>query len=151
MPIRGFRTFLDTSVLVAGIISPRGAAHEVIRMAEADIVRAVVSEQVLTELDRVLSAKFPELVQEYRGLLRNLHLEVADDPSPHQRQRLEDVIEPADAGILAAADRALVDWLLTWDKKDFLKPKVKDRVRFRIADPGEFLHAFREWALEKAG
>ena len=61
--------FLDTSALIAGIVSPTGAAREVLRLCEAGAVELLVSRQVLTEADRNLSAKLPALVPDYRHLM----------------------------------------------------------------------------------
>ena len=81
MAIAQYRVFFDTSVYIAALLSPTGAAGELVRLAEAGVIRMVVSEEVITEADRVLSAKFPELIQENRKLWKHLSPEIALDPS----------------------------------------------------------------------
>jgi len=54
-----WKVFLDTSALIAGIVSATGAAREVLRLCEAGVVKPLVSRQVLTEADRNLSANCP--------------------------------------------------------------------------------------------
>ncbi|HEV2355740.1 MAG TPA: putative toxin-antitoxin system toxin component, PIN family [Puia sp.] len=144
-PKAKWRVFLDTSAFVAGVVSAKGAAREVLRLAEAQVIELVLSEQVLVEMDRVLEEKFPDHIHDFRVFVKKLRPEVVDDPDQEQLSRFQSVIEKGDVAILAAAHSAKVDGLVTGDKNDFLKPKVKDSISFPVFDPGEFLKVFREW------
>ncbi len=151
MPIKGWRLFLDTSALMAGIVSTRGAAREVMRLGEAGIFGLVISPQVLRELDRNLFKKFPDLIDESRAFCLRLAPELSDEPSPASVRRFEHLIEKEDRGILAAAEESRVDWLVTWNTRDFMVEGVKKSVPFRIATPGELLKAFEEeWLSDRA-
>ena len=55
MKRRSWKVFIDTSALIAGIFSPTGAAHEVLRLCEAEVIKALMSRQVLVEADRNIS------------------------------------------------------------------------------------------------
>ena len=68
MAIPQYRVFFDTSVYIAGLRSPDGAARELLRLVEAEVICMVVSDEVIMEVDRVIGAKFPELLQESRKL-----------------------------------------------------------------------------------
>ncbi|MFZ5876124.1 MAG: putative toxin-antitoxin system toxin component, PIN family [Nitrospirota bacterium] len=135
--------FLDTSALIAGLISQTGAAREVLRLCEAGVVETLVSPQVLTEADRNLSEKLPGLVADYRLLIQSIAPTLVDDPAPTEVSRLAGVIHSNDAPILAAAVEAEADYLVTWNTKHFHQPRVRQAVRFQIVTPGEFLLAFR--------
>ncbi len=150
MALESWKVFIDTSALAAGIASSRGAAREVLRLAEAGIFELLVSEQVLVELDRVFSAKFAQHAGEHRRFLSRLKPKLVEDPDLAEVKKVESAIDPGDAGILAAAMKAKADWLVTWDKKHFLSPKAKAASTCRLADPGEFLAAFRAWLEERA-
>ena len=50
-----YRIFFDTSVYIAALLSPGGAAGELVRLAEAGVIRMIVSEEVIVEADRVLA------------------------------------------------------------------------------------------------
>jgi predicted nucleic acid-binding protein len=143
MERRRWRVFLDTSALIAGIISPTGAAHEVLRLCEAKVVEPVISRQVLTEADRNLSEKLPALIPDYRALLRHLSPHLIQDPSLKAVEQAGKVINRKDAPILAAAIEADVDYLITWNTRHFHKKAVRDYVEFKIVTPGEFLDDFR--------
>ena len=84
MAVFQYRIFFDTSVYIAALLSPQGAAGELVRLAEAGIVRMVVSKEIITEADRVLAVKFPELIQDSRKLWKHLHPEMAPEPSVSQ-------------------------------------------------------------------
>lgn len=142
MEFRRWRVFLDTSALIAGVVSAAGAAREVLRSGEARLIALVMSRQVLTEADRNLSAKLPELLPEYRAFLRQLLPEVVEDPSPRVVAQTARVIHQKDAPILAAARQARVDYLGTWNTRHFHTDAVRAFVPFPVVTPGEFLRAF---------
>ncbi len=148
MEVKRWRVFLDTSALIAGVVSPTGAAREVLRLAEARLIELVVSRQVLTEADRNLTSKLPTILEDYQLLLRHLDPVIVDDPSRESVQEATRIIHRNDAPILAAAKHAAVDYLVTWNTRDFLTAKVRTWVPFPVTTPGEFLRAFRE-ALAK--
>ena len=69
MGIPRYRIFFDTSAYIAGVYSQEGAARELLKLAEAEAISIVVSEEVITEIDRVMTRKFLNLVQESRRML----------------------------------------------------------------------------------
>lgn len=142
---RGLKVFLDTSALIAGIVSSKGAAREVLRLAETGLIEIFVSKQVIIEADRNIEAKLPEMLNEYRTFMKLLAPEMADDPSPKEMKKYISLINPIDAPILSTAVSLGVDYLVTWDKKHFLKSNVKLNVKVKIVTPGEFLKDFREY------
>jgi putative PIN family toxin of toxin-antitoxin system len=141
---RVLRVFLDTSVWVAGIASEKGAAREILRLAEAGLLDVTISERVLVELDRVMNAKLPGLVREVRSFLAVVRPRAVDDPPERECRAYRNILEEGDASILAAAEREKVNYLVTWDRRDFLKGNLQKLVTCRIVDPGEFLREFRE-------
>lgn len=150
MERKRWRVFLDTSALIAGIVSPTGAAREVLRLAEARVIELVVSRQVLVEAERNLASKLPLVLDDYHLLLRRLEPVVVEDPPRAAAQEAARVIHRNDAPILAAARIAAVDYLVTWNTRDFLTDRVRDWASFPALTPGEFLRAFRD-ALSKEG
>lgn len=147
---RGWNVFIDTSALIAGILSPTGAAHEVLRLCEAGVVKAVMSRQVLVEADRNLSEKLPALLSEYRVFLKHLSPLIVDDPSSPAVDQAGEIIHHNDAPILAAAIEAGVDYLVTCNTRHFQKKVVRDYAQFPILTSGEFLEEFRQALLEES-
>ncbi len=145
MAIPQYRIFFDTSVYIAGLRSPSGAARELLRLAEAEAIRMVVSDEVITEVDRVLTAKFPGLVQENRKLWKDLEPEVVPDPSADQVKPFSQKLHKGDASILCSAYLARVSAFVTWNTRDFMVGGVKSLVDFPIVIPADGLKLFRTW------
>lgn len=131
-------------------MSSTGAAREVLRLAEARAIQVIVSTQVPPEAERNLAAKLLSLIDDYHHLLRQLIPVVVEDPSLDAVGEAARVIQRNDAPILAAAKQASVDYLVTWNTRDFHAERTRTWAPFPVATPGEFLRAFRE-ALEREG
>lgn len=145
MALLPYRIFFDTSAYIAALLSPAGAAGELVRLAEAGAVRMVVSEEVITEADRVLMEKFPELIQENRRLWKALAPEVVPNPERNQMKPFLGKLPKGDAAILCAAHLAKVSAFVTWNTRDFMVHRVESLVDFPIVVPAEGLKLFRKW------
>ncbi len=140
---------MDTSALIAGIVSSMGAARAVLQLAELGLIELFVSRQVIVEADRTIEAKFPEMIDEYRAFMSALSPVLLDDPAEKDVRKFSRLIDPNDAPILAAATLSKTDYLVTWDKKHFISQKTKFGTTPKIATPGEFLQDFRRYIEEK--
>ena len=145
MPILKCRFFFDTSVVIAALLSPKGAAGELMRLVEAEVVTMVVSETVIREADGVLSTKFPELAQEGRGLWKHLHPEIAPTPTAAQLKPFAKKLPTGNAMILCAAQSVKVSAFVTWNTRDFMAPGISSLAAFPIVVPGQALKLFRAW------
>jgi len=143
------KVFLDTSALIAGIASPRGAAREILRLAELGLIDAYLSQQVIVEADRNVAAKLPELVGVYRSYIKSLSPVLVADPDNAARKKYSSLVHPNDAPILAAAIASSVDYLVTWDRKHFISSKLGVPGKLHIVTPGEFLREFRRYIETK--
>jgi len=148
-PIQKIKVFIDTSVLIAGVASLTGASAAVLDLCEAESLQMVISRQVLVEADRNFSAKLPGLVNEFRQFIRNLVPLMVEDPPAAAVERAAGLIDRKDAAILAAAIESKVEFLITLDKKHFLKQKVQRNIPIEICTPSDFLRIFeRLWFQE---
>ena len=145
MRVSLYRIFFDTSAYIAGLVSTSGAARELLRLAETQIIGMVVSEEVITEVDRVLSTKFPGRVLESRQIWKNIEPEIAPNPTTNQTTPFLKILEKGDAEILCAASLAKVSAFVTWNTRDFMKHEVSDLVNFPVVVPAQGLKLFREW------
>ena len=148
-PIQKIKVFIDTSVLIAGVASLTGASAAVLDLCEAESIQMVISRQVLVEADRNFSAKLPGLINEFRQFIRNLVPLMVEDPPAAAVERAAGLIDRKDAAILAAAIESKVEFLITLDKKHFLKQKVQRNIPIEICTPSDFLRIFeRLWFQE---
>ena len=142
------KVFLDTSALIAGIASSRGAARAVLQLSEIGLIELIVSRQVIVEADRNIEEKLPEMLNEYREFIDLLAPVLLEDPSPRDVRRFLTVIHPDDAPILAYAALSGVDFLVTWDRKHFIGKNIRIHSNLKIVTPGEFLKHFREYVKQ---
>ena len=145
-PSQRIKVFIDTNVLIAGVASVTGASAAVLDLCEAEILQMVVNRQVLVEADRNFSAKLFNLVIQFRRFIQNLALLMVEDPPAKSVERAASLIHRKDAPILAAAMGSEADYLITLDKKHFLKQKVRRNIPIEVCTPAEFLRTFaRLW------
>jgi putative PIN family toxin of toxin-antitoxin system len=145
-PSQRIKVFIDTNVLIAGVASVTGASAAVLDLCEAEILQMVVNRQVLVEADRNFSAKLPNLVIQFRRFIQNLALLMVEDSPAKAVEKAASLVDRKDAAILAAAMESEVDYLITLDKKHFLKQEVRHKIPIIVCTPAEFLRTFaRLW------
>ena len=140
-----YRFFFDTSAYIAGLRSSVGAARELLNLAESETIGMVISEEVITEIDRVMTRKFPDLVQESRRIWKELKPEVVPNPSVADMKPFLEKLDKGDAAILCAAHFAKVSAFVTWNTRDFMAHGVDLLVDFPIVVPADALKLFRKW------
>ena len=141
-----FNIFLDSSALIAGVISETGAAHVLLQLGETEDILLTISEMVLVESERSIARKSPRNLNDLRRLFKTANLRIVDDPSKKEVEANLYLIEdPNDVPILLSAMKAKVDYLATHNRKHFLDdPKVSERAGIKIGTPGDVLVWIRE-------
>ena len=148
-PTQRIKVFIDTSVLIAGVASVTGASATVLDLCEAESIQMVISRQVLVEADRNFIAKLSNLVTRFRQFIRNLAPLMVEDPPAAAVERATSLIDRKDTAILAAAIEAKVDYLITLDKKHFLKQRIQRNIPIEVCTPADFIRTFeRLWFQE---
>jgi predicted nucleic acid-binding protein len=74
------RVFMDSSALFAAVVSPSGAARELIRLAINEEIQLIISQDVVTETQRNLGRKMPEIEPLFAKLLEAIDFEIVPDP-----------------------------------------------------------------------
>ncbi|MBI1882370.1 MAG: PIN domain-containing protein [Chloroflexi bacterium] len=138
--------FLDTSALFAGIWSAEGGARMILKLGEAQVIRILVSSQVLSEIENALRRKAPDALGVLALLLNQSNAEVTPTPTLEMVQQSEILTGHAgDAQVLAAAWQAQADYLVTLDRAHFLDNlALREAVSFPLGTPGDFLAWYRE-------
>ncbi|MBX7235670.1 MAG: PIN domain-containing protein [Caldilineales bacterium] len=140
-----FNLFLDSSALIAGVISSSGAARALLQFAEAGIIVITISEQVVVESERAIARKAPVALVFLRQTLRQTGLRIVPSPSAAEVASHADIIrDPTDVPIVVAAMSAAVDFLVTLNRHDFIDdPEVSVRSGLRIGAPADALRWLR--------
>ena len=134
------RLFFDSSALYAAILSSSGAAYELIQRAAKGEVHLIISQDVVSEVERNLERKAPELVSVLNTLLYQTIFEVVARPTQEEVWAAEEYIVQKDAFIVAAAKNAQVDYLVTFDRKHLIDPpEVAELSGLKIVTPGDVL------------
>jgi len=131
------RLFLDSSVLFAAAYSSTGHARDLILMAVRREITLVVSQLVLDETRRNLAESAPERLIILDYITAGIPFEIVK-PTKREVITAAKRVVLKDAPIVAAARKARVDHLVTFDKKHLLgKPELAEYVRAPIVTPQE--------------
>jgi predicted nucleic acid-binding protein len=139
--MRAINIFLDSSALLAGIVSSKGASRAILLLGEDQKIKLIISEQVIVEVERNLARKAPQALIFAREMIIRANLEIVRQPSPEDvRQHLDWIRHPADVPIFLAAYRARVDFLATLNTRHFLDdPEVARKSWLRRGTTGDVL------------
>lgn len=141
--------FLDSSVLLSFCASKTGASALVMKYCREGKVKGHISEKVIAEVRKNTALKMGDrAVEQFAYILKEDFLIVEPDPQEHQVKRCRGIITAKDAPILAVAlINSEIEYLLTLDAKDFLKPHVlRFAAPLKILTPGEFVKKYSKEA-----
>jgi predicted nucleic acid-binding protein len=135
------KLFLDSSALIAGIVSAKGAARALLLLAESGQIAVTISEQVLAETERAIARKVPIALSDFRQAILASQAQIVRDPSQDEVSAHPNLIShPADIPIVLAAMQAKVDYLVTLNRRHFIDdPEVARRSGLNIGAPGDAL------------
>jgi predicted nucleic acid-binding protein len=141
MAAKSVKVFLDSNVILSGLLSDKGAPRVILDLLclGLPMLAGATGEYNIIEIERNLKKKLPGVLPVYRKYLPLLNLEVIPFPSSGAIRKLLGTIADKDVPVLASAISGNVDFLVTGDKKDFIK--LKGKYSFRILSPAEFLDA----------
>ena len=133
--------FLDSSALIAGIISTTGAARVLLLLAETGHITITISEQLVAESERAIARKVPRALGDLRKAILVSNASIVRDPSPSEVGASSHLISHhPDAPILVAAMKVKADYLVTLIRKHFIDdPDVARLSGLKIGTPGEVL------------
>jgi predicted nucleic acid-binding protein len=139
--------FLDSSALIAGIVSDQGAARALLLLGEDEKIVLTVSEQVIVEIERNIARKAPKALPFVREIILSANVRILRDlPKEEVQKHLDWIGHAADIPILVAASQANVDFLATLNRRHFLNdPEVSRWSGLRIGTPGDALAWVREY------
>ena len=141
------RLFIDSSVFFAIADSETGAARELMRRAILQEIELVVSEYVLTETEDKLKAKRPKAAELFGYFRLNPFWAVENPTEKEINAARETTPDPDDVPIVAAAKKARVDALLSFDVKHLHRKSVEDYIGARVVKPEVIMQEIR--AAEK--
>jgi predicted nucleic acid-binding protein len=135
------RVFLDSNVILSGLLSERGAPRIILDLLSLKLpfFTGSTGRYNLIEIERNLRKKMPGLLSLYKAYLPKLHLKVIPLPRPEEVRGFSGKIAEKDIPVLISAIRSKVDFLVTGDKQHFGKMKELDKYPFHVVTPSEFI------------
>jgi putative PIN family toxin of toxin-antitoxin system len=136
--------FLDANVFFAGCVSKDGASAFVLELARRKRIEVHASKLVLREADRNLRQKvLPVVLKVFHRFLQKTRIHIVVTPIEKTMELYQDMIDPKDLPVLAAAIVSKADFLLTLDRKHFLSSGLSEKIKKpRILSPSDFLRDF---------
>jgi predicted nucleic acid-binding protein len=140
------RLFLDSNVLLGGIVAEWGLDKVVLSLCAAKIVRLVLAEAVRDEIEenllfhaqRLPAPEADKLLENYRRLIDLTNPEIVPYPASAAVRNARNMIRhEADVPVFLSAIAARPDWLLSNNTKHFT-PAVAQQTGLRIATPSQF-------------
>jgi predicted nucleic acid-binding protein len=137
--------FLDTSVIIAAVMSPTGGARLLFHLAHAGTIQLLVGTGVLHEAEEVMRRKAPELLGLLAQLLDEAGIEISKPPTLAQQKKAQSLLSYSpDVSVLAQAISAKPDWLISHDKAHFVGNPGLDELPFKIGTPGDVIAWLRD-------
>ncbi len=135
------RIFLDSNVILSGLISETGSPRIILDIITLTlpVLHALTGRYNIIEIERNLKKKMPSAIHVYKEYLLRLNLEIVPMPSAKMIKNLSGHTSDKDIPVLASALTGKANFLVTGDKKDFAKLLMKSSYPFKIVSPSEFL------------
>ncbi|MBI5816204.1 MAG: PIN domain-containing protein [Nitrospinae bacterium] len=135
------RVFLDSNVIISGIISDKGAPRIILDLLSLRLpfLAGFTGEYNLIEIERNIHRKIPAALPVYREYLPRMNLDVVPLPSAEQVKKAKWKMPAKDIPVALSAVNGKADYLVTGDKKDFTTFRAKGIHRFKVASPAQFV------------
>lgn len=134
------RIFLDSNVILSGLLSDRGAPRVILDILclKLPFLAGLTGQYNLVEIERNISKKIPEALPIYKAYLPKLNLEIIPLPSQNEVKRFAGQVSDKDVPVLVSAVNGKADFLITGEK-GFEKRPPKYDYPFKILNPSEFM------------
>ena len=138
---RVVRVFLDSNVILSGLLSDKGAPRILLDLLsiEPPFLTGFTGRYNLTELERNIKNKMPWILSVYKEYFPKLNLKIIPLPPKEELREYSGKIADKDIPVLVSAIRSKADFLLTGDKQHFGKMKELDKYPFHVVTPSEFI------------
>ena len=135
------RVFLDSNVVISGILSDRGSPRIILDILclGLPLLVGIAGQYNVLEIEGALRRKAPEVIPIYQTYLPKLNLEIIPIPLKEELGPYHAYTSDKDVPVLVSAINGNADFLVTGDKKDFDKLKRSNDIKIKILSPSEFI------------
>lgn len=132
------KVFLDSNVILSGLISYKGAPRVILDLLSLDLpfVKGSTGEYNMIEIQRNLKKKVPEVIPVYQKYFPKLNLEIIPLPLEKEVEQYSGGVSKKDVPVILSARKGKADFIVSGDKHLL---EIKDFQGIRIVTPTEFL------------
>jgi predicted nucleic acid-binding protein len=147
------RVFLDSNVILSGLLSDKGAPRILLDLLSIGppFLIGLTGRYNLLEMERNIKKKLPGILSVYKEYFPKLNLKIIPLPPKEELREYFGMIADKDIPVLVSALRGKVDFLVTGDKQHFGKMKKLDKYPFHVVTPSEFLDSILPEILKELG
>ncbi len=144
MERKTIKTFLDSNVILSGLISDRGAPRLILDILSLGlpVIGGVTGRYNLTEIERNIARLLPEALPVLDEYLPKLDLEIVPAPFVREMEPFRGTVDDKDLPVLVSAVIAKADHFLTGDKRFLHRLERIPGLPFRACLPADFLNRF---------
>jgi len=139
MAKRVVKVFLDSNVIISGLISDKSAPRLILELLCHDLplMHAVTGQYNLEEIERTITRKLPAARPVLHDFMSRLKIEIIPLPAGEKLGKYRGVIADEDLPVLVSAIECGADYLVTGDKKHFGGLRGRKDIPLRICSPSE--------------
>ncbi|NVO00729.1 MAG: PIN domain-containing protein [Geobacteraceae bacterium] len=136
------RIFLDSNVIISGLLSDKGAPRIILDLLCLNLpnLRGLTGRYNLIEVERNLQRKLPLALPVFQNYFPRLNLEIVPLPAPVELEPWAGVTAEKDIPVIVSAINGKADFLITGDHKDFGGLKSDKKIPCKIVTPTEFVN-----------
>jgi predicted nucleic acid-binding protein len=141
MAKKSLRIFLDSNVILSGLVSWRGAPRLILDILSLDLpaLSGLTGRYNLIEIERNIGKKMPDGLPAYRRYLPKLKLEVISVPTPEELASFKGAVGDKDLPVLVSVVNGQADFFVTGDKKLISQIGQKGGFPFKTVSPDDLL------------
>jgi predicted nucleic acid-binding protein len=151
MARRTVRLFLDSNVILSGLLSDRGALRIILDLLSLGLpfLMGSTGQYNLMEIERNLEKRMSGLMPVYKRYLPRLNLTVIPLPKAEELREFFGKITDKDIPVLVSAIKGKADFLITGDRRHFEKLKRAGKYQLEIVTPSEFIDSILPGILKE--
>lgn len=141
MPSGVNRVFLDSNVIISGLLSAKGAPRVILDLLCLHLpnLRGLTGDYNMMEIERNLARKLSSALPVFKEYLPRLNLEIIPLPAYEALVPWLGITADKDVPVIVSAINGKADFLVTGDTGDFGVLMQRDDLPFRVLTPTNFV------------
>lgn len=141
MPSGVKRVFLDSNVIISGLLSAKGAVRIILDLFCLHLpnLQGLTGDYNMMEIERNLARELPAALPVFKEYLLRLNLEIIPLPAYETLLPWFGVTADKDVPVIVSAISGKADFLVTGDKGDFGALMQRDDLPLRVLTPADFV------------